>query len=219
MNKLFEEVEEFVPEKFYTNLFDEMEYHGYEFVEQEVDDIVRIVFKKTVAEDTAPAKATKATKGAKAAEAKPINVLILFHERENRAGLVARKNDFDQNVKRYLSADAENWVIYDSEDVKKSMIKHTKAMTETEIIFRGKQSFIRNIKNVIPKGGYTIATEKEIKAMETMRALPSFAAVAPLISNEDVVCFMLRAKKGEFIRRSNFDPTIKSFTVKYFLVH
>lgn len=200
MDKLFEEVEEFVPEKFYTNLFDEMEYHGYEFVEQWVDDIVRIVFKGT---DTA----------------KPINVIILFHERENRASLVARKNDFDHNVKQYILSNAENLVIYDSEEVKKSMIKHTKAMGETEIIFRGKQSFIRNIDNVISKGGYSIAEEKEIKAMEIMRALPSFAAVSPLISYEDVVCFMLRAKKGEFVRREHFDPTIKSFVVKYFLVH
>ncbi len=207
MDKLFEEVEEFVPEKFYTNLFDEMEYHGYEFKEQEVDDIVRIVFEK------------RALEGAAKATAKDINILILFHERENRSGLVARKNDFDQNVKRYLLSDAENWVIYDSEEVKKSMIKHTKTMGDTEIIFRGKQSFIRNIANVIPKGGYSIANEKEIKAMETMRALPSFAAVCPLISNEDIVCFMLRAKKGEFVRREHFDPMIKSFVVKFFLVY
>ena len=225
---LYETVEEFVPYKFFANLFDEMSYHGYSYNYLDVDDIVQIVFTKGPPGEGNSAKQKRTRRvviDSGNTDSPPvatiddtkINVLILFHEKQNKHYLLSRKSDFDKNIRRYIMDGVENLIIYDSEDVEKSIIKHTKGISGAKFILRGADSYIRNINNVLTKG-YSTVKESEIKHIENMRALPSLHSVLPLIDENDVICRMMRVKKGDIIKYEGLDPTVKSFTVKYFLV-
>lgn len=202
-DSLYDEVETFVAYKFYRNLFCEMEYHGYDLKSQKVNEIIHLVFKKK-----------------DESKALPINVIIIAHLKQNKQYLLSRKHEFDVNIKPFINENAENLIIYDNDDIKKSLLKHTKAHEESGVMFtfRGKQSYICNIFETLEADGYSIASKEEIKGLETMRVLPNFADVAPLLDVDDVIARMLRAKRGDFVKREDFDPSIKSFTTKYFLV-
>ena len=215
---IYEKVEAFVTYKFYKNLFDEMTYHGYAFESQKVDEIIHLVFKKNQLEGDAEKKRKKDKQDESSSL---INVIIISHKRQNKHFLLARKNDFMENIDPYINKDAENLIIYDNDDIKKSLIKHTtKAQEEHGVMFvlRGKQSYICNIFDTLEADGYSIASKEEIKGLETMRVLPNFADVAPLLDVDDVIARMLRAKRGDFVKREDLDPSIKSFTTKFFLV-
>lgn len=222
---LYEIVEEFVPYKFFVNLFDEMIYHGYYYDYHDVNDIVQIVFSREAPQPTGTTKKPKRTKrvvtvgdgDSPEVDDSKINVLIMFHEKQNKHYLLSRKLDFDKNIRRYITEDIENIIIYDSEEVAKSAVKHTKSITGAKFVFRGADSYICNINDTLSKG-FSIATESDIKHIETMRVLPSFSSVVPQIDENDVVCRMLRVKKGDIIKYEALDPAIKSFIVKYFLV-
>lgn len=225
---LYETVEEFVPYKFFVNLFDEMSYHGYNYESIDVDDIVQISFNQSTTTGTTGTAKPKRSRRVVAVDdsdgvsvgeidTSRINVLLIFHEKQNKHHLLSRKSDFDKNIRRYIVDGIENIVVFDSEDVEKSIIKHTKGIVNAKFTFRGADSYICNINNVIPKG-FSIASESEVKAIESMRVLPSLSSVLPYIDEDNVICRMMRVKKGGIIKYEELDPAVKSFTVKYFLV-